>query len=192
MRRLLLVTFLLAYSLPAWAQTYYLEKNSSYVRFQANTRLHPFEGMSKSMDATMEAEAGEEWKLVFAKVVIPVDSLKTGNTARDHALQHTLRSTDFPLIEFKAEKIRLGSDEVSGRKVFVKGVLSVGGKSSPVEIESDVRLTGRGIEVRSGRIPLSLSMFSLRVPPLARFLGVDDAVLVSFETVWNKEKGDSQ
>ena len=176
---------------PACAEPrhYRLDPAESQVTFTGNSGLHRFSGTTSDLTGEMQADPRSGTLLDMPLVRVPVGSLKTGNEARDHAVQYTLKAKKHPSIMFrltKAVSLDTGSPEVM--RYRLTGELIIGGAARSAEIEAGARFEADNIRVE-GATTLTLDGFGLKPPPLARVLGVRNEVPVRFETLWKPEEG---
>jgi polyisoprenoid-binding protein YceI len=172
----------------AWAApaTYALDPESSRLEFSGSTPLHGFTGATRELSARLVADTAADRIGESTPVRVPVAGLRTGNATRDHAVQHTLKAERHPDIVFTLESVSPSGSKEGARGAYrVKGTLEVGGRAVPVEFDAEA-VFGDGEFTVSGSVPLTLPMFGLEPPGLARLMGLRDEVTVRFETHWKK------
>lgn len=182
----LVLAAVLLYALIARAEAaaYELRPERSKLTFKGDSPLHGFTGttsMIRAGELTVDPEAGTLSAPV--EITVPVLSLATGNEARDHAVQYTLRDKDHPLLALRAVAIRRTEGGPDSGTYRLEGDVTVAGISRAFTADCRVVRGDGGVRV-SGRLPLSLSMFELQPPPLARLMRLRDPVDVEFDTWW--------
>lgn len=187
--------FLLVACVFCWNQTivfaggllFETDHQANQVSFMADTKLHKFSGTSDVVSGHLSLDASMTRVVDFGEVHIPVNSIKTGNDARDHAMQFSLRSKEYPDIVFKPREIRLVSEVNAGDKKFhMTGDLLVAGHVQPVEFDASAIIAPESLQV-SADVPLKISQFNLRLPPLAKLIGIKDDLVVQFRTHWTNQ-----
>lgn len=170
----------------AEAAVYELKPAATRVSVKGSSPLHGFTGNSSALTGgPIELDETAGTLKAPAELRLPVLSIGTGNEARDHALQYTLRSGHRPEVVYTALSLeRLDGDERSGH-YRLSGRMDVGGASRDVVTECEAVREPAGLRVR-GRLDLSLSMFGLRPPGLAGLMRLRDEVEVTYETLWTQ------
>lgn len=168
----------------AEAAVYELRPQRSKLSFKGDSPLHGFVGTTSALKAgplTLDPVSGTLSEPV--EVSAPVSSLATGNDARDHAVQYTLKEKRHPRLVMTALSLSRTQGDAASGSYRIQGELEVAGVRRPVLAECKAVSEG-GILRVSGRLRLSLSMFDLRTPPLARLMRLRDPVEVEFDTEW--------
>lgn len=184
----LVLAAVLLYALIARAEaaTYELRPERSRITFKGDSPLHGFTGttsMIRSGQLAVDPETGT--LMAPVEITVPVLSLATGNEARDHAVQYTLQDKDHPLLALRATTIHRTEGGADAGTYRLEGDITVAGVLRPITADCRVVREDGGMRV-SGRLPLSLSMFGLKPPPLARWMRLRDPVEVEFETGWTE------
>lgn len=177
---------------PLWAapRHFTLVEPASRVAFAGQSRLHGFEASTTGMSGSLEADWETGLLLGEAVVRIPVESFKSGNDARDHAVQFTLRAAKNPEVEFTVKTAVKTGESTDGWHLYrLAGDLRVGGVSKPLEMDARARRDGDTLRVE-GETVLTMSGFGLKPPPLARFMGLKDPVRVKWQSLWTPEASD--
>lgn len=170
-------------SAQAVPQRYRLEDASTQIRLRGRTPLHDFEGVVSGASGRLQADPDAPASAGPASVRIPVSEIRTGNDARDHALQYTLAAARQPDILYEVES----ASASAGGRYRLKGTLSIGGASRPLELDVASTSDGSGGFSVEGRVDLKLSDYRLQPPALARFMGLRDEVSVTFRSSWRPE-----
>ena len=132
-RSLIGVLLLTGFMASAQATTYLLEPNNSNVRFEidhfkTSTNSGGFYNLTGQLDYDKSAKTG------YISLVIPINSLNTGNAAFDAVLKSSdfFDATKFPLASFKSTKWHFASDGSEVTKV--DGNLTMHGVTNPVTL----------------------------------------------------------
>ena len=132
-RSLIGVLLLTGFMASAQATTYLLEPNNSNVRFEidhfkTSTNSGGFYNLTGQLDYDKTAKTG------YISLVIPINSLNTGNAAFDRVLKSSdfFDVEKFPLASFKSTKWHFASE---GNEVAkVDGNLTMHGVTNPVTL----------------------------------------------------------
>jgi polyisoprenoid-binding protein YceI len=189
MKRVLFLAAILLIPSPVWAapRHFTLVEPDSRLSFAGQSPLHGFEASTTGMSGSVEADWDADRLLGDGFVRIPVDSLKSGNQARDHAVQFTLRAAKNPQAEyFLKTAVKTGEEAGGWRRYRLSGEIRLGGVAKPLEMDVRARLEGDRLRVE-GQADLTMSGFGLKPPPLARFMGLKDAVHVDWQALWAAE-----
>lgn len=132
-RRCLAISLLIGAIGSAQAATYLLESNNSNVRFEidhfkTSTNSGGFYNLTGQLDYDKSAKTG------YISLVIPINSLNTGNKAFDTVLKSPdfFDAEKFPLASFKSTKWHFASDGDGVTKV--DGNLTMHGVTNPVTL----------------------------------------------------------
>lgn len=168
----------------AEASVYRLCPERSKLTFKGDSPLHGFVGTTSALEAgQLGVDLSSGTLLEPVEISVPVLSLATGNGARDHAVQYTLKEKTHPRLVLTAVSVSRTEGTTQSGSYRLEGVLTVAGVRRPVV--AACRAVGEaGVLHVSGRLLLSLSMFDLQAPPLARMMRLRDSVEVEFDTVW--------
>lgn len=147
------------------------------VIFQADARLHDFEGRSRTVSGLVMTRGLEDG---VGCVTIDAKSLDTGIGLRNRIMwEDHLEVAKFPEIQF----IHTGfvdprPAEIGGVFLTLEGDLTIHGVTRKVKIPAWSIETERGIRVE-GRVHLKMSEYRIERPALL-FISVKDEVQVSF------------
>ncbi len=161
-----------------------IDASRSKVEFFGSSNTHGFEGVSKTMSGNLLADIESQQFSLPAVIKIPVEGFKTGNDARDHAMQHMFEMQKYPDIELNVQTIDLREN---GR-YRLAGDLKMHNVSIPVSIDMDVLIRPDGIEVK-GQKELTTEMFGMKAPAMLGLFRVRKEVKVAFDTYWKKNNG---
>ncbi len=161
-----------------------IDASRSKVEFFGSSNTHGFEGVSKTMSGNLQADIESQQFSLPAVIKIPVEGFKTGNDARDHAMQHMFDMEKYPDIELNVQKITF---KENGR-YQLEGDLKIHNVSTPVSIDTNVLARADGIEVK-GQTELTTEMFGMKAPVMLGFFRVHKEVKVVFDTYWKKNNG---
>lgn len=134
-KRPLIGILLTGFMVSAHATTYLLEPNNSNVRFEidhfnTSTNTGGFYNLTGQLQYDPAARVGK------VSLVIPVNSLNTGNTAFDTVLKSTdfFDVEKFPLAEFTSTKWYFSEDKEDSKVTKVEGNLTLHGLTNPVTL----------------------------------------------------------
>lgn len=164
-----------------------LDKNRSTLTFDGTSPLHGFSGTTHELEGEIVVDVAENKFVKSTGIRVPIHSLKTGNEARDHAVQYTLGAAKNPDVFFEILSVTSTSSAPpgAGRSTYrVAGGLRVGDVTRPVEFNATAAMGKEAMEAEA-EVPLTLGMFDLKPPRIARLLGLKNEVLVRFKTRWS-------
>jgi polyisoprenoid-binding protein YceI len=161
-----------------------IDPSRSKIEFFGSSNTHGFEGESQTINGSMQADPESRQFSLPVVINIPVEGFKTGNDARDHAMQHMFEMEKYPDIELSVQTIDLREN---GR-YRLAGDLKMHNVSIPVSIDVDVSIRPDGIEVK-GQKELTTEMFGMKAPAMLGLFRVRKEVKVVFETYWKKNNG---
>jgi polyisoprenoid-binding protein YceI len=176
------LSLLIPVSVSAETAVYTLDVKTSHLTFYGDTPLHKFEGTTNSLSGDLRVDIETRVVEPGAEIRVPVESFHTGNQARDHAVAFTLNAKKQSQAVFRVKAVTAG--KVEGR-FRVKGSLRLACIEKEVEFDAAGTAEADAIEINA-EFPLSIKMFELKPPPLARMIGVRDRVSVKFHTRWLK------
>lgn len=178
-----LISVFLSFSLPAWpaVQTYHLDEVKSQVKFTGYSTGHDFWGVSKKMSGKIEIDADQKTLLKPAVLNFSIIDMQTGNTSRDHAMQHMFDYPKYKDIEFEIEKITFEGDQ----SYLLQGVLRIHAISKPIVIKAKALFSETHVNV-NGRFTLSLTDFALKPPSVFGVFKVKPNVDIDFRSKWVK------
>jgi polyisoprenoid-binding protein YceI len=116
-----------------------------------------------------------------ASLVVPVSSLDCKNKTMNEHMKKALKAGANPEISWKLDSYR-----VTGSTIVMSGLLTIAGKTNPIEITGTGSADSNGIIRMSGSKQLKMSEYGVKPPSL--MLGtmkVRDPVTVSFDLVLN-------
>ena len=161
-----------------------LDSQHSKVEFFGTSNTHGFEGISQTMSGSLQADMDSRQFSLPVVIKIPVAGFKTGNDARDHAMQHMFETEKYPDIELHVQKIEA---QASGW-YQLESELKIHNISKSVLIEADVLVHPDGIEVK-GQKELTTGMFGMKAPVMLGLFRVQKEVRVAFDSYWKKNNG---
>ena len=167
-------------SAQAQAQTLTLDPASSIVRFQGTSGRHGFEGQTRDMRSSLEVDLKEQKLLSAADLSIPIEGFKTGNDARDHAMQHMFEMKRYPEILFHVAVIAPAEEKGT---YDLEGTVSIHGVTQPVRIKAQAVITEETVRVK-GEYRMNVEDFGMKPPSMLGVFRVRKDVLVSFDTTW--------
>lgn len=175
-------------SLWAAPAVYVLKGADSRLELEGKSPLHGFTSSTTEINGTLTADLDAGKMISPTTIKIPIRSFRSGNQARDHALQYTTGAERYPDIIFNLAKIFpqefVGDQE---KKYQLSGEIQVNGKKLPVILDVRAVRLKNGVRV-TGQTQLTMSQFGLKVPALARFMRLDDRVQVRWSLLLREEK----
>ncbi|MEO8575793.1 MAG: YceI family protein [Gemmatimonadales bacterium] len=116
-----------------------------------------------------------------ASLVVPVSSLDCKNKTMNEHMMKALKAGANPKISWKLDSYR-----VTGTTVFMSGLLTIAGRTNPIEITGTGSADSKGVIRMTGSKLFKMSEYGVKPPSL--MLGtmkVRDPVTVSFDLVLN-------
>jgi polyisoprenoid-binding protein YceI len=116
-----------------------------------------------------------------ASLVVPVSSLDCKNKTMNEHMKKALKAGDNPKISWK-----LDSYSVTGTTVLMSGLLTIAGRTNPIEITGTGSADSKGVIRMTGSKQFNMTEYGVKPPSL--MLGtmkVRDPVTVSFDLVLN-------
>ena len=171
---------------PAQAEPIALDQSSSRIRFEGHSNTHEFRGSSYELEGRLDVDWQQRTLLAGGDIRIPISGFKTGNDARDHAMQHMFDMTRSPDIVFTVERI-VPVDATKGH-YRLEGTLSVHDRKQPAVLEATAVFDEDSVRV-SGEYLFDVEAFGMTPPKMLGVFRVKKDVLVTFETTWRKNGG---
>lgn len=139
---------------------YTLDEKVSFVYLNGTSTLHDWTASAEKMKGSLQAEvvANHIVKMSFAKITIPVKSLKSGKEAMDKNMQKALKSDNYPEITYQHK-----SNTVHNGNITVKGELTIAGVTKTVEAKVTQKEAGKHIKIH-GEVKLNMSDFNIKPP----------------------------
>lgn len=171
------------------AQTYNLSNATSTLRVDGTSNLHDWDIKAENQKGkiSVELDNGKVTKIQDLSFTVLTESLKSGKSGMDKNTHKALQANKHKEITFKLTNVKNIDCGSSGNcKVTVTGNLSIAGKTKPMDINFDMKVSGNTITL-TGNKKFNMSEFGVD-PPTAMFgtITTGDAVDVVFKSSFNK------
>jgi polyisoprenoid-binding protein YceI len=162
----------------------WLEGDSTLHRYQAEAKKF---SVDIGLDSAASSEQGLEGlvrdhHVQSMEVIVPVESLSSGEGGLDENLRHALKAEKFPEIRFELSSYEVtpAATRDGAFGVQLHGELSVAGVKRPVTFSAQANANAKGLTIK-GSVPVKMSDHEVKAPVL--MLGAiktDDRVVVEF------------
>ncbi len=174
-----------------------LLSDESELFIKGSSTLHGWD--SEATEFSVDFRVSEEWLsgmdnwsgdgVEALEVVVPVGKLESGRSRMNRDMREALNAEDYPEIKFTWDEINAVEDpNIEGRKLIVKGSLSIAGETREIDFEAVGDLVSENrIEVEGS---YRLNMEDYNVDPPTAFLGTlrtDKMVEIEFNLMFEKE-----
>jgi polyisoprenoid-binding protein YceI len=163
---------------------YKVEVAGSSVRWELPASFEPIKGVVPLFHGSIQATPlpGGAWD-VRARIVIPADSMRTGNRRRDRTLREKVLETErYPDIVFELRRFTGDLSHFRPGQTFpvqVVGDLTVHGKTEPVQLPVDVSVFPAAV-VLTGSFPVHWKAYGLQDPSFPVVARVKEPMFVNF------------
>lgn len=163
---------------------YKVEVAGSSVRWELPATFEPIKGVVPLFHGSIEANplSGGAWD-VSARIVVPADSMRTGNRRRDRTLREkVLETARYPEIVFELRKFTGDLSRFRPGETFpvqVAGDLTVHGKTAAVQLPVDVSVFPSAVVV-TGSFPVHWKAYGLQDPSFPVVARVREPMFVNF------------
>lgn len=189
MKSILITSLLLMMSFTPseYVVTYKTNNAQSTIQIEGTSTLHDWEMKAQNLTGTIDVDIyTDSINIKDLSLVVPVKSLKSGNSGMDNNAYKTLKSDANPQIRYQFASVR-NLEKVSANKLklVTKGRLTVGGKTQIMTIPLTATIKDRGVEL-AGTTRFKMSSFDLE-PPTFMFGSVTtgDEITIHFTINFN-------
>ncbi len=178
----------------AWAEasTYVLDSDKSTISFQVKSTLHEFSGTTHDIKGKISIDLQQNRMVDTAEIAIPVMSMQTGITARDHAMQHMFEVERYPQIDFRVLSItplQSDTDSATGTLYEIRGTLKIRRIEREVFFKTRVFFKPDApdtIKVE-GETTLKTTWFDLVTPAVFGIVRVNPNIRLILTTIWKRQ-----
>jgi len=163
---------------------YKVEVAGSSVRWELPATFEPIKGLVPLFHGSIQATplSGGGWD-VRAKIVVPADSMRTGNRLRDRTLREkVLETARYPEIVFELRQFTGDISRFRPGQTFpvqVVGDLTVHGKTEKVQLPVDVSVFPSAV-ILTGSFPVHWKAYGLQDPSFPVVARVKEPMFVNF------------
>ena len=151
-------------------QTIMLDKDESYIKYDAKHVLHAWEGINQNIKGVIVKDKKIE-KIAIAAQVVDFDS---GNSGRDAHSLEVLEALKFPSIKFYSEKIK-----TQGDVIIFDGEVEFHGQKKSILVYSTLSEEDNSIVI-NGKFTLIPSEFLIELPSFM-LVKMEDFINIQFE-----------
>ncbi len=184
---LLSLISLLSFASSEVLMTFKTNKAQSSIKIDGTSTLHDWEMMAEDLSGTMDVEIlTDSINIKDLSLIVPVKSLKSGNSGMDNNAYKTLKAENHPLIKYRFTSLKkMEKTGTNTFKLLTNGKLTVGGKTQILAIPLTATLKNKGIEL-SGTTSFPMSNFNLQ-PPTFMFgtVTTGDDITIQFNINFN-------
>jgi polyisoprenoid-binding protein YceI len=164
-------------AITAYAQVY--TTDNGYAKFDASTSMSSYSGETNSLAGSINLET----RAIEFKV--PVDSIKTGNGARDKDMYELLKTDEYPYITFEGVLTTDFDPEGDRQKAVAKGNFTIRDHSRDITVEGTLEKTGQGLELLASWT-LMITDYNIERPSIF-FVKVKDVHELSINALLKEE-----
>lgn len=167
--------------------TFKTNKAQSSIKIDGTSTLHDWEMTAEDLSGIMNVEIFKDSiNIKDLSLIVPVKSLKSGNSGMDNNAYKTLKAEDYPKIKYQFTSLKkLEKTGHNTLKLLTEGKLTVGGKTQILSIPLTAVLKDGGVEL-SGTTSFRMSNFNLK-PPTFMFgtVTTGDDITIQFNINFN-------
>lgn len=145
-----------------------------------DSTLHPFSSRTSTLvvtatvDANKAAVGSSLWEAILQKgalsrlqLVIPVNSIKSKESALDKNMYKTLNAESYPDILFQLSHYEVSAGTVSARasRIKAEGTLTIAGQKQPITLWMDASPEETGLRIR-GHYTLLMTDYGIKPPTM--------------------------
>ncbi len=165
------------------AQTYSLDSEPAEIlSISGSSSLHDWTVIAGEMNNVLQELQLKEGKLFVDtfQLSIPVHSLNSGKPAMETKMHKALKGSDYPEVQFQLKE-ELMIDVMDEEADSISGILTVAGKSVPIDLDLSVSMENNVI-ILTGNEDMKMTDFDIN-PPTALFgqIKTHDEIVVNFE-----------
>ncbi|MGK0406527.1 MAG: polyisoprenoid-binding protein YceI [Roseivirga sp.] len=188
--KLLLTALILTLSLlvdRALPINYSTNNASSSMTIEGTSTLHDWEMKAEDLQGTMNVDLYEnELKIKELKLVVPVESLKSGKGPMDDNAYRALKEPTYPNITYEMVLVKEISKLSEGvYEVTTVGDLTVAGKTRRLILPIKAKVVEGGIEL-TGATAFTMSSFNVEAPSfMMGTITTGDKITIKFSINYN-------
>lgn len=144
--------------------------SDSRIQINGDSTMRKFSATSTDLNLKAKAllksdtETNLPWTPVELEMILPVNSLKSGEETLDDHMHENLKMDKFPEIRMKLSTLLVSAvDSKTQSTVTASGTLTVAGVTKPIELKVDLTKEGENLKIK-GIKKLLMSDFGI-VPP---------------------------